>query len=51
VVFQGSKDDTNELAEAQTGTQAGGISDEREVQVATKTKRRIIKPAYLNDYV
>jgi len=47
VIFYLTVIDTN----AQTEAQAGGTREEREVQVAAKTKRRIIKPAYLNDYV
>ena len=52
--------DTNEQVEAQTENPTGGICDNQEVRVASdmqevqeaiKTKRRIIKPKYLTNYI
>ena len=47
VSLQGPKDDT----EPDSTTETTATKTKREVQIEDKPKRKLTKPAYLNDYV
>jgi len=50
VILQGPSDDSIVVTEVQLA-ESGAKQVEQEVQIASSTNRKILKPAYLKDYV